>query len=469
MSFTNAVKTKKNLTRTTNGMVALKSSNSPVLDLFYNIGSFRGKDIIPTFVKAFKDNADYAVRIALWVRDIRSGSGERQVFRDILNHISKLDSGLACRIAAKVPELGRWDDLFSLEGDARQFAFNMIGNALGNDNGLCAKWMPRKGPISIELRNHFGMTPKQYRKTLVNLTNVVETQMCNKDWENINFSHVPSLASSRYKAAFAKHSQAYKDYLSKLEKGDKSVKVNAGAVYPYDVLKECFEYGNILTEAKKKHVIAQWNALPNFVGDASILPLVDVSGSMCYPVGNNKNLQAIHVSVGLGLYLADKNKGPFNGTFLTFSSFPQLMHLEGNVLDKLKQMVASEWGMSTDLHKAFEEILKTAKKGKVSQEDMPKYLLILSDMQFNECCIHDDSAIEMIRRKYEEAGYQMPKIIFWNLNATDNTPVSFNEKGVALVSGFSPSILKSILKADLEKFTPFNVMEETILSKNYDY
>jgi hypothetical protein len=469
MSFTNAVKTKKNLTRTTNGMVALKSSNSPVLDLFYNIGSFRGKDIIPTFVKAFKDNADYAVRIALWVRDIRSGSGERQVFRDILNHISKLDSGLACRIAAKVPELGRWDDLFSLEGEARQFGFNMIGDALGNDNGLCAKWMPRKGPISVELRNHFGMTPKQYRKTLVNLTNVVESKMCAKNWEEINFSHVPSLASSRYKAAFAKHSEAYKVYLSKLEKGDKSVKVNAGAVYPYDVLKECFEYGITLNEAKKKHIIAQWNALPNFVGDASILPLVDVSGSMCSPVGNNKNLQAIHVSVGLGLYLADKNKGPFNGTFLTFSSFPQLMHLEGNVLDKLKQMVASEWKMSTDLHKAFEEILKTAKKGKVSQEDMPKYLLILSDMQFNECCRHDDSAIEMIRRKYEEAGYQMPKIIFWNLKATDNTPVSFNEKGVGLVSGFSPSILKSILKADLEKFTPFNVMEETILSKNYDY
>ena len=195
--------------------------------------------------------------------------------------------------------------------------------------------------------------------------------------------------------------------------------------------------------------------------------MVDVSGSMSS--GPIPNLSPLAIAVSLGLYLADKNTGKFKDTFLTFSSSPELLNLKGNILDKVKQMSTSKWEMSTNLHKAFEKILETAVNGRVPQSEMPEVLLVLSDMQFNGCTRYDDSAIQMIRRKYENAGYNVPRVVFWNLNAKDNVPVKFNENGVALVSGFSPSIVKSVLAADLEEFTPYNIMLKTIMNERYNF
>jgi len=309
------------------------------------------------------------------------------------------------------------------------------------------------------------------------LTKVVETQMCAKDWDNINFNHVPSVASSRYKKAFSRHTDKYKEWTAALVSKDpevaKTVKVNAGAVYPYDVLKGLIcTYGARYDYDNLNHILAQWEALPNFVGDANILPLVDVSGSMTSPAGGHNSKSSttcLDVAVSLGLYLADKNKGKFKDTFLTFSSDPQLLHLKGNILDKMKQMVTSKWEMNTNLHKAIDKILETAIAANVPQEEMPSILLILSDMQFDQCTRFDDSAMQMIVRKYSEAGYTMPNIVFWNLNDSDNVPVKFDDKGVALVSGFSPAIVKGILAADLDDFTPEAIMLKTIMSERYDY
>jgi hypothetical protein len=169
------------------------------------------------------------------------------------------------------------------------------------------------------------------------------------------------------------------------------------------------------------------------------------------------------------LYVADKNKGKFKDTFLTFSESPELLHLKGNIVQKSQQMVKSSWGMSTNLHKAMDKILKTAKDGNVPQAEMPEMLLIMSDMQFNSCARFDHSAMQMMEAKYKAAGYEMPKIVFWNLNAKDNVPVAFDKSGVALVSGFSPSILKAVLAADMEQFTPEAIMRKAVCIPRYDY
>ena len=297
--------------------------------------------------------------------------------------------------------------------------------------------------------------------------------MCAKEWDAINFNHVPSLASARYKKAFARHTEKYKEWAAKLVSTDPKVKaevkVNAGAVYPYDVLKGVYSLS--YDKANRDHIIGQWEALPDYVGDASILPLVDVSGSMTSPAGgyNSKSeVTCLDVAVSLGLYLADKNKGKFKDTFLTFSSSPQLLNLKGNVLEKAEQMVKSQWQMNTDLHKAIAKILEVAVSANVPAEEMPKTLLILSDMQFDACTRHDDSAIEMIGRKYAEAGYTMPQVVFWNLNAADNVPGKMHQSGTALVSGFSPAIVKTILAADLEQFTPQAMMLKAIMDPKYD-
>ena len=467
-TFVNAVVNQE--ARTANGMKARKSTASACVDLFFKAGAMRGKDIVPTFSAAMAENKEYALRIAAWLRDVRGGAGERQLFRDILVYLEKTDPEAAKALLDKVPELGRWDDLFIFSTkEMKQKAYTMLGDALREKNGLAAKWTPRKGPVALEIREFFGMSPKFYRKSLVEMTKVVESQMCAKEWDEINFSHVPSVAASRYKKAFNRNTPKYAEYVQSLVKGDKAeVKVNASAVYPYDVLKGRINpYGVSFDKTELDLIQKQWEALPNFVGDASILPLVDVSGSMTASAGKNTKLSCLEVAVSLGLYLADKNKGKFKDTFLTFSGSPELLHLKGNINQKIDQMVKSKWAMDTNLHAAFKKILETAVKGNVSQEEMPAMLLILSDMQFNECVTFDDTAMQMIERSYAASGYEMPKVVFWNLNASSNVPVKFDETGTALVSGFSPAIVKPLLSGNLEKFTPEAVMLETIMQDRY--
>ena len=461
------------LTVTENGMVARVATANAVVDLFY--GATRGVGIVPKFVAAYVQDSELTLRVVQWIRDVRGGSGERQLVRDILLHMEQYYPQDAMRLMTKLPELGRWDDLLVvMTPELKQVAYTMISDALKSGNGLCAKWMPRQGPLAMELRAFMGLSPKAYRKMLVGLTKVVESQMCAKDWDNINFSHVPSVAHARYKKAFGRNTAKYSEYVVALKNGEPGAKVNAGAVYPYDVLKGALHSYELATMSADEVAVieAQWGAMPNWIGDASVLPLVDVSGSMtCKAGGRNSksDLSCMDVAVSLGLYFADKNRGVFKDCFLTFSAQPELLRLRGSITQKITQMTESDWGMNTNLNSAMELILKTAVKGKVSQADMPATLVILSDMQFDQCVTHNDSALEMIARKYEAAGYTMPRVVFWNLNAGyGNAPAKFDESGVALVSGFSPAIASAVLSGDSEQFTPESVMRRAVMVPRYD-
>lgn len=463
MSFKEAVLNTTSEARTWNGMKTLESSLSNNVDMFFKAGASRGTDITRDFIAAYNEDKEMALRTALWLRDARSGAGERQQFRNILKLLEERypQDLLETKLLEKIPELGRWDDLLVFSNpELQNRAFTLIASALRNGNGLAAKWMPRQGVTAAKLRNFMGLSPKRYRKLLVGLTNVVETQMCAREWDEINFEHVPSVAMTIYTKAFAKRAPAnFTAYKSKLVKGE--AKVNASAVYPYDIIRSLDRRGD------RSVADAQWKALPNYIGDASIIPVVDVSGSMTSPVSRAGNLTCMDVAVSLGLYCSDKNTGAFKDLFLTFSDHSEFVHLRGSLSDKMQQMKRSDWGMSTNLHAAFEQILNVAQTHKVKSEDMPQTLLILSDMQFNACCDYDDSAMTMIRRKYEQAGYQVPRIVFWNLNAMGvGVPVRFDEQGTALVSGFSPSIMKSVLAA--KDFSPVSVMKETLCDSRYD-
>lgn len=470
-TFVDAVKNQE--ARTANGMKARKSTANALVDLFFKAGASRGKNISKEFTAALAENEDLALRLALWLRDVRGGAGERELFRQIMVHLEGTRPDLAAKLLAKVPEVGRWDDLFVFKTSAlKSQAYTMLGDALRAKNGLAAKWTPRKGDTAVEIRKFFGMSPKFYRKSLVEMTKVVEQNMCAKEWDDINFSHVPSVAAARYKKAFFRNTPEYAKYVAALVKGDDpKVKVNAGAVFPYDVLKGVIgSYANNFNATQLALVEKQWDALENFIGDANVLPLVDVSGSMSCRAGGGGSQSAttcMDVAVSLGLYMADKNKGKFKDTFLTFSGTPELLHLKGNIVQKCQQMTSSNWGMNTDLVKAMDKILSTAVKGGVPQEEMPEMLLIMSDMQFDQCARFDDSAMQMIARKFEAAGYEIPKIVFWNLNSADNVPVKYDTRGVALVSGFSPAIMVAVLGGDTEKFTPEAIMMKALMNDRY--
>lgn len=460
-TLVNALRTRDN--HTENGMMTNSSTLNACVDLFFTIGAMRGQDkkrLISNFSKAFNEDALTAMRTLFWVRDVRGGAGERQIFRDIMQYLVDNHADALGKNLSHIPEYGRWDDLLVLFGtrfdtEAKQ----LIADALTAKNGLCAKWMPRKGKEAIALERFMKLTPKQYRKMLVENTKVVETAMCQNEWGVITYEHVPSVAMSRYTKAFGKHDA---DRFTKYKTGD--TKVNAGAVYPYDVIKT-LRFGD-QTMANK-----QWSAIPNYMenNNERLLPVCDVSGSMGSPAGTNANVTCMDVCISLGLYISEKNEGPFKNAFITFSESPRLQYLNGNLSDRYNQLSRAEWGMSTNLESVFRVVLNKAKSSNLPESEMPTTILIMSDMEFNQACRGgNDTALDMIKREYESAGYTMPKIVFWNIQSrhAGNYPVQVTDKGTALVSGFSPAILKSLLTG--EDMSPVAIMNKTVHSARYE-
>ena len=464
-SQTDMVKTDENVTLTENGMVTNPTTLNKCVDLFFSIGAMRGKPqdkVVSLFNEAYKENPLIASKLLFWGRDVRSGAGERQIFRDIVTHLTTTSPQTVRKNIGLIPEFGRWDDVLVLVGtELEDDMFILIKDSLTNGDALCAKWMPRKGDVANRLRKLFRFTPKEYRKMLVNLTNVVESKMCAKDWESIDYSKLPSLASSRYQKSFVKNdTERYDEYKKALIDG--TAKVNAGAVYPYDIIKSINQGGDTIVSEK------QWESLPNWMEDSNerILPVVDVSGSMCCPAGGNDNLSCMDVAISLGMYISERNEGNFKDAFVTFSNNPQLQYLTGGLKERLNKLRRSDWGMSTDLEAVFNLILNQAKTYNIPQDKMPTKIMILSDMQFNQATRSDLGSQSMIESMYEVAGYKKPDIIYWNLNASGaNFPVEFNKNGTALVSGFSPSILKPLLAG--KNMTPESIMMDTVNDERY--
>ena len=475
MNFVDALRQEDILTE--NGMATNSTSLNACVDLFFNIGAMRGQDkqrLLANFSKAFNEDPKRALKILFWARDVRGGAGERQIFRDIIEYMAE-DHDLALQnFIQYIPVYGRWDDLLTLVGTRlEKQAFSFIQTGLGMGDGLCAKWMPRKGQTAEKLRSFLGMSPKQYRKTLVNLTNVVETKMCAKDWNAIDFGKIPSLASARYQKAFGRNAyEKYSQYIQSLQKGE--AKINAGAVYPYDVTKS-LNHGN--WEVANE----QWKALPNWMEGSNemLLPLVDVSGSMSCSAGGSKTVTCMDVAISLGLYISEKNDGPFKDAFITFSDNPQLQVLSGSLKDRYAQMSHADWGMSTNLEAAFKLILNQATRHSLTQDQMPTKLLILSDMEFNQATNSrggwhsrdsktewNPTAQQMIEKMYAEAGYKVPQIVYWNIQSRNGgVPVAFDKQGTALVSGFSPAIMTSLIKGEIS--SPEQIMDLTIMGERY--
>lgn len=469
-------------TLTENLCATNEDSGSTLVNLFFEIAAMRSRpeeDAANLFFKAFESDQLSALKILFWARDIRGGQGERRVFRTVLPYLANSSTPLLRANIHLIPEYGRWDDLFALfgtplEGDA----LALIDSALtGSDaQPLCAKWMPReksaKSGIARKIRKHMNLSPSAYRKLLSRLTKVVETDMCANNWDGIKYSSVPSVAMNVYRKAFERHSpERWSSYLNDLESGKETV--NASVLYPHQVVKPLIEerYAYDMSPesdapADNRLLEQQWKALPNYLlkNPHRILPVVDTSGSMY----TGEGLQPIEVSVSLGLYIAERNNGPFKDHFITFSDTPSLQRLRGETLkERVTNLLCADWGMSTNIEAVFNLILSQAKGNDISEEDMPSMVLILSDMEFNQCATnYSMTAMQSIASKYAEAGYKIPSIIFWNLNARGNNfPVKFDEKGTALVSGFSPSILTHILSSGT--ITPIDVVNEVLESERY--
>lgn len=450
--------------------------------------SYHGETIsVKDMFRAAWDQDEYqSMQLAMWMRDCRGGSGNRSGFREVINWIANNHSEWMIANIHLVPQVGRWDDLaVFIDTPCEESALSLWASYITGGHALACKWTPREKSNKVafhKLRKYLKMSPSEFRKLVSKYTNVVESQMCEKDWVGINYNHVPSVAMARSLNAFAKNDttrfDAWKESLSDPESNSK---INASVLFPHDCIRTLrAELGNKSHNGHyhwsydrvSKHELyedslvanAQFEALPDYMGENEmrIMPICDFSGSMSDPISKGNSIAMVDVCMGLGLYCSDRvgKENPFYRKFIPFSDNSRLVDWKEDTFSVAVQKHNDGWIGSTNINAALDQILKSATLFNATNEQMPNCLLIISDMQWDVGVDGNETAVESGLRIWESNGYTRPKIVYWNLNRYDNQPCRMDHKDVALVSGYSPSVLKAICKG--EDFSPRAIMERTI-------
>ena len=487
------LKENENVTYTANGAKAYHSTMSKVYDLFAQGGAMRGasdSDCATLFAAAYKEDPSLALKCLFWLRDIRGGQGERHFFRVCLQWLAMNYKDETCHLIPLVSEYGRYDDLFELfntpcEPEMLGYIKYVIDK---NEDHLVYKWMPSINTSSKNTKERgrrfareFGMTEREYRKMLSEGRkdcNLVETLMSQNRWDEIAFNKLPSRAGILYSKAFARREETKERYAAFMS-SDKT-KVNAGTLYPYDVVKKAREvmgdyYGwyssrcNVpLNNTDRLAVNKYWDNLTDYFNGATLnaLCVCDTSGSMLNGYGS---VAPIDVAISLSLYTAERAKGPFHNHFISFSSRPHLIEVEGaDFCDKVYRIYRQNLCENTNIEATFDLILQTAINKHLSQNDLPETLIVVSDMQFDygrtSTRYSGTTLMEKIESKWNSYGYKMPKLIYWNVNASGDGNIPMKDKdGITYVSGASPSIFTQIMTGK----TGFDLMLEALLSYRY--
>ena len=472
-TFMNQLTNDFNYKYTENGGIAYKSTNSAVYDMFALGAAYRKRsdeDTILLFKNAFEENEELALKCLFYIRDCRGGQGERRFFRVCMNWLAQTNPEAARRNLKYIPFYGRWDDLYIFAGTPlEKDAFEIIKNQLmldmaceKNAISLCAKWCKSENASSVETkelakltRYYLGISSKQYRQMLSKLRkkiNVLERLMSANEWEKIEFDKIPSRAGLIYKNAFARHEIIAKKYEAFAK--DKKTKVNASTLYPYEIVDKAlspnilYYYNDTSYTTDRDMINKYWENLPDYLEgkDCSMMCVVDTSGSM-----NSWGAAApINVAVSLGLYCAEHMSGPFANHYISFASRPRLIKTEGiDFVDKVKRIYDTHLIDNTNLKAVFDLLLKTALTEGVSQEDIPKTIVVISDMEIDYGSTNWNSRnvnteMEKVRLEWAKYGLELPRLIYWNVEARQNTILD-SGPNVSFVSGMSPVIFKSII------------------------
>ncbi|MBR4040049.1 MAG: DUF2828 family protein [Clostridia bacterium] len=494
MSFIDQMKTEFNLTSTLNGAVTHATSGDACLDLFAVAGGMRYRkkqDQIRLFDRAYIENPELAMKLLFHLRDIRGGMGERTLFRTLLRHVASVWPESARKNVRYIAKYGRWDDVLCLmDTPAQEEAIRVIRDQLDKDMeslrrreagekdapiSLLAKWLPSINTSSRKTRaqaqklvSALGMEAKPYRQMLSALRAhiaLTERYLTKKQAGKISYEAVPAGAMLKYRAAFNRQDGGrYRRYLKDVLQS--KTKMHADTLFPYEILRPYFKGWSWSPEniPGEKTLEALWASMSCEIGSQNALSVIDTSGSMY--CGNG--IKPALISQAMGLYCAERCKGPFHNLFITFSSWPTLMEIKGKTLaKKLRYLSTAPWGGSTDLEKVFDLILQTAVKANAAQDEMPQVLYIFSDMEFN-CAIQrpDETIYENARLSFERAGYQLPAVVFHNVNSWQmQTPVQAHTKGAALTSGASVQSLKEPFDGNI---TPMSHMLRVLNGKRYE-
>lgn len=476
---------------TEKGAVGYRTTGKAMLDFNFKVSSYRSKsedEIIKDFEKVWLDNKILAMQFLFFIRDREEGLGERRLFRVIIKHLANTDPEIVKKVIPVIAEYGRFDDLLELlDTPVEKMVYKVIVEQINEDwsnyeqnkpVSLLAKWLPSVNASSKKTQENarkiikeFYTTESKYRKLLSTLReyiDVTERKMCANEWDKIKYENVPSRANLNYNGAFLRHDEERRrEFLSKVEKGEK--KIHAGKLYPHDIVHKYTENNGWNPRIKSKDTTLEelWKALPA-KNIANTLVVADGSGSMTCTIGNT-NITALDVANALAIYFAEHNKGQFKDKYITFSETPQYVEFKGcnSLHDKIREALAYNEVANTNIEKVFDLILGTAKKYELPQEEMPANILIISDMEFDDATFRkpDKKLFQEILERYKEAGYKLPKLIFWNVNSRTGTiPLKENDLGVALVSGFSTNIAEMVMS---NKLDPLEILLEKLGTARY--
>ena len=496
MGFYDAIKNELNneTKLTENGAVGYRTSGKKLLDLNFAVASLRRAsetEIVNKFMDAYWENPILAIKWLFYNRDVRQGLGERRTFRIILKHLASEQTEMIKELILLISEYGRYDDLWCLlDTDLKEDVVSAVHKQLGEDHmnmhdnksiSLLCKWLPSENASSKDtkryatiIRKGLEMTPRGYRKMLSAMRkyiDVVECKMSAKEWNTINYETVPSRANLIYNNAFLRNDEERRrEYLSKLEKGE--AKINAGTLYPHDIVHKYMSGGGWYQSLKSYDATLEglWKALPDTVkGAENTIVVADGSVSMTCNVGGNTSVTALDVANALAIYFAERASGEFKDKYITFSSRPQLVDFSNakTLRDKIGIALRHNEVANTNIEATFDLILQTAINNNMSQEDMPKNILIISDMEFDcaTSCRSNETLFTTIAKKYAAHGYQLPRLVFWNVNSRTGTiPVKENDLGVALVSGFSVNIVNMVMS---NKLDPYECLLDVLNTERY--
>ena len=482
------------------GAFAYETTGNSLLEFFSKAGAMFQKtnryydaqeptkvstQILDLFRSAWTDDKIKAMQLLMWLRDCRGGSGNRSGPRTILAWLGNAHPEWVIANIAMFPVVGRWDDLTALVGTkAEDAAMGLWLDAILDKNGLACKWAPREKNDKVvfhKLRKLAKMSPGEFRKWLATNTKVVETQMCSKKWNDIEYNHVPSVAMARSANAFEKHDAVrFTGWKASLANPESGNKVNAAVLFPHDCIRTLraqlstsraggfYYWSHQEKRGDEKYedcalANAQFAALPDYMKDknARIMCLTDFSGSMDTDIGGS-SVKAIDVAMGLGLYCSDRlgKDNPFYRQFIPFSTNSRLVAWENETFSVAVQKYNDGWCGSTNISAALTQILSAAKLLHAKNEQMPNMLLVISDMQFDAGVSDSKTAVEAGMEQWEAAGYTRPQIVYWDLAGYSTAPTTKAHQNVAMVSGFSPSVLTAVVGG--EDFSPLGVMERAI-------
>lgn len=486
--FANAMKNESTHTFTENGARAHNTTNNACLDLFGTIGALRSRDdadVQRLFSEAYKEDKLLATKILFYARDIREGCGERKIFRNLIKYLACYHPEALRPNIDLIGVYGRYDDLYELiDTPLEPEMWTVMGKQLREDIhamkrgeacSLLAKWIKTPDASSKKTRQlgittalSLGYTVYGFKRILRQLRKhigVVEALMSTKQWDKIKYPEVPSRAMMIYRNAFMRHDEErFKEFTSKALKGE--TKINSSTLYPYDITEKymismrAWYTGRMLSEDEKKVLEAQWRQLPNYVEPGTnAIVMADVSGSMYG--------RPLATSIGLALYFAEHNTGAYHNMFMTFSGSPAIVRVTGNTLEeKLVGITSSEWGMNTDLESAFDNVLEVAISNHVPRNEMVKSIIVVSDMEIDQCSDDDWSFYDAMKRRFENNGYDIPNIVFWNVDSRhDVFHADSKRKGVQLCSGQSATTFKQLMGCI--GMTPVEMMLKVINSDRY--